>query len=255
MRTVTRLADVSRNTVASLLRSVGAACRQYQDEVLRDLPCNRLQCDEVWAFCYAKERNVQEEKRGQLGYGEVWTWTALCADTKLIASWHVGRRNAADAQVFMRDLAGRLTNRVQLTTDGHRVYLEAVENASGSEVDYAMLIKLYGGSEEGERRYSRAECTGAEKRPISGHPQDKHIFTSYVERQSLSMRMGMRRFSHLRSAFSKKLENLEYAISLHFMYYNFARIHQSLRITPAMKADITDHGWEIEEIVKLADSN
>jgi len=248
MRAVTRLADVSKNTVASLLRSVGSACRQYQDEVLRDLPCKRLQCDEVWAFCCAKEKNVPEEKRGQLGYGDVWTWTALCADTKLIASWHVGRRNAADAQVFMRDLAGRLTNRVQLTTDGHRVYLEAIEDAFGSEVDYAMLIKLYGGSKEAERHYSPAECTGAEKRPISGHPQDKHISTSHVERQNLSMRMGMRRFTRLTNAFSKKLENLEFAVSLHFMYYNFARIHQSLRMTPAMKAGITDHVWEVAEL-------
>ncbi|MCX5771620.1 MAG: IS1 family transposase, partial [Candidatus Hydrogenedentes bacterium] len=151
MRAVTRLTGVSKNTVASLLRSVGAACRQYQDEVLRSLPCKRLQCDEIWAFCYAKEKNVPEDKRGQLGYGDIWTWTAMCADTKLVASWHVGRRNAADARIFMRDLAERLTNRVQLTTDGHRVYLEAVEGAFGSQVDYAMLIKLYGGSEEPER--------------------------------------------------------------------------------------------------------
>lgn len=255
MRAVTRLAGASKNTVASLLQSVGAACRQYQDEVLRDLPCKRIQCDEIWSFCYSKEKNVPEEKRGQFGYGDVWTWTGMDADSKLMVSWYLGKRTAVDAQIFMQDLALRLSNRVQLTTDGHKAYLEAVEDVFGSEIDYAMLIKLYGGSNEPEKRYSPAVCKGAEKRTITGKPKTEHVSTSYVERQNLTMRMGMRRFTRLTNAFSKKLENLEHAVSLHFMYYNFARIHQTLRITPAMQAGVSNHVWEVEEIVKLADSN
>lgn len=258
MRATTRLADVSKNTVAKLLADVGAACLQYQDETLRDLPCKRIQCDEIWSFCYAKQKNVPLDKLGQFGYGDVWTWTAICSDTKLVPSWHIGNRNAEDALCFMDDLASRLANRVQLTTDGHKPYLIAVEEAFGAGIDYAMLIKMYGQSEGGpkvsaERKYSPAICTGAEKRPISGKPDPAHVSTSYVERQNLTMRMNMRRFTRLTNAFSKKVDNLNHAVSLHFMYYNFCRIHQTLRMTPAMKAGIANHIWEVSEIAALLD--
>jgi len=255
MRSVTRLVGCSINTVTKLLVDAGTACAIYQNEVMRDLPCKRIQCDEIWAFCGMKEKNVPKEHEGELGYGDVYTWTAICADTKLVPSFLIGRRDAEYAYTFMNDLAGRLKNRVQLTTDGHHAYLNAVASNFGSEIDYAMLVKVYGATvgKEDQRRYSPPECTGAEKRRINGNPDIKHVSTSFVERQNLTMRMGMRRFTRLTNAFSKKIDNLEYAVALHFMYYNFGRIHKTLRVTPAMEAGISDHVWSLEEIAKLCE--
>jgi IS1 family transposase len=228
----------------------------------------RVECDEIWAFCYSKAKNVPEEHRGTFGYGNVWTWTAICADTKLVPTWLVGERHVGDAFVFMTDLADRLANRVQLTTDGHKPYLMAVEGAFGGEIDYAMLLKEYGpadGNTHQERKYSPNVCTSMETKVISGTPDRSAISTSYVERQNLTMRMGMRRFTRLTNAFSKKVENLAHAVSLHYMYYNFARVHQSLTIvnddgtrpkrTPAMAAGVSDHVWTLREIAALLDSN
>jgi IS1 family transposase len=254
-RAVSRMTGVARNTVASLLVEIGAACAEYQNRVLRDLNCQRIQCDEIWSFVAAKDRNLPAEKQGQFGFGSVWTWTALDADTKLIVSWMVGTRDGQSAYEFMKDLAGRLANRVQLTTDGHAAYLTAVESTFGAGIDYAMLVKIYGESGEAEKRYSPAECIGCERKEISGKPDPKHISTSYVERQNLTMRMHMRRFTRLTNAFSKKLENHVAAISLHFMYYNFVRIHQTLRVTPAMAAGVSDRVWEISDVVSLLDSS
>ncbi len=254
-RAVSRMTGVARNTVASLLVEIGAACAEYQNRALRNLKCQRIQCDEIWSFVAAKDRNIPAEKQGQFGFGSVWTWTALDADTKLIVSWMVGARDGQSAHEFMKDLAGRLANRVQLTTDGHAAYLTAVESTFGSDIDYAMLVKIYGESGESEKRYSPAECIGCERKEISGKPDPKHVSTSYVERQNLTMRMHMRRFTRLTNAFSKKLENHIAAISLHFMYYNFVRIHQTLRVTPAMAAGVSDHVWEISDVVALLDSS
>lgn len=252
MRAVSRVADVSINTVTKLLEDVGAACAEFQDITLNNLPCKRIECDEIWSFCYAKEKNVSAADKGVLGYGDVYTWTALCADTKLIASYMVGKRDAYYANEFMQDLSARLARRVQLTTDGHRAYLEAVEGAFAGNVDYAMLVKHYGpGEVGGQRRYSPPEFQSAETRVISGRPLTDKVSTSYVERQNLTMRMSMRRFTRLTNGFSKKVENLEHAVSLHFMHYNFARVHKSLRVTPAMAAGISDHIWSIEEICGL----
>lgn len=253
MRATSRMADCSINTVTKLLVDVGTACSQYQHEALINLPCKHIQCDEIWSFCYSKEKNVPEERRGEYGIGDVYTWTALCADTKLVPSFMVGKRSAEYGNAFMLDLASRLKNCVQLTTDGHKVYLNAVENAFGSEIDYAMLVKVYGkGSQEDERRYSPAVCTGAELVHVAGEPEVKHISTSFVERQNLTMRMGMRRFTRLSNGLSKKVENLEHAVALHFMHYNFARIHKTLRVTPAMEAGVSNHLWSLEEIANLA---
>ncbi len=249
------MTGVAKNTILKLLADLGSACEQYQDKLLRDLPCVRIQCDEIWSFCYAKQKNVPEEKRGQEGYGDVWTWTALDADTKLVPSWLVGRRDAEDAYLFMQDLASRLARRVQLTTDGHGAYLNAVDDAFANQIDYAMLVKLYGPAPEGEKRYSPAQCVGTQQRVVSGRPDPKHISTSYVERQNLTMRMSMRRFTRLTNGFSKKLANLKHAVALHYMHYNFARIHKTLRVTPAMEAGIESHVWDIEEILFLLDSN
>ncbi|MBI4336797.1 MAG: IS1 family transposase [Chloroflexi bacterium] len=260
IRSTSRMMGVAVNTVVKLLRELGAACLDYQDKTMHNLPCKRLQCDEIWSFVYSKAKNVPERHQGEFGYGDVWTWTAIDAATKLVPCWHVGARNADDAHQFITGLAARLTHRVQLTTDGHTPYLEAVEGAFGSEIDYAMLIKLYGPVEptkEARRRYSPAECVGTEKRVIQGKPDAAHISTSYVERQNLTMRMSMRRFTRLTNAFSKKLENHMFALALHFMHYNFARPHQTLskpyRTTPAMAAGLTDHVWTAEEIVSLLD--
>jgi IS1 family transposase len=251
IRSTVRITGIAKNTIVKLLREIGSACSRYQDQALRNLTCKRIQCDEIWSFCYAKDKNVPEEKRGTFGFGDVWTWTAIDPDTKLIASWAVGKRDAGTAYEFMNDLAGRLANRVQLTTDGHRAYLEAVESAFGSNVDYAMLIKLYGGDNAPETKYSPAECIGTKTIDVTGSPKAKHISTSHVERHNLTMRMSMRRFARLTNAFSKKLENHVAGLSLYFMYYNFCRVHQTLRVTPAMEAGITDHVWEVEEIVAL----
>ncbi len=251
LRATARMADVSRNTVDKLLRDVGSACLDYQDRTLRGLYCERVQCDEIWSFVYSKDKNVPKEKQGEFGYGDVWTWVALCADTKLVPCWLVGPRHAGAAKVFMENLANRLAHRVQLTTDGLRSYLDAVEGAFGADIDYAMLIKLYGPSPEQEKRYSPPKCNGTLTGAVQGNPDEKYISTSYVERQNLTMRMSMRRFTRLTNAFSKKIENHIHAISLHYMYYNFGRIHQSLRVTPAMEAGISGHVWSLEEIASL----
>ncbi len=256
LRAASRLADVSINTVTKLLVDVGAACEQYQDKALRNLKCKRIQCDEIWSFVYAKAKNLPEEMKGAVGVGDVWTWVAIDADSKLVPSWAVGRRDGFTAQAFIRDLADRLATRVQLTTDGHKVYLEAVEGAFGSEIDYAMLVKLYEGDSgkqaPAERRYSPAVCTGAREQRVTGNPDPAHVSTSYVERQNLTMRMSMRRFTRLTNAFSKKVENHKAMIALHYMHYNFGRIHKTLRVTPAMEAGVSDHVWSLEEIARLA---
>jgi IS1 family transposase len=254
IRATARLNDVAINTVVKLLCAAGRACSDYQDKVLRNLSCRRLQTDEAWSFCYAKEKNCTPEMKAK-GAGDVWTWAAIDADTKLIPCWFIGTRDAGAAYHFMHDLAERLAHRVQLTTDGHRAYLSAVEDAFGSQIDYAMLQKIYGNSEQGpETRYSPAVCMGARKAVISGKPDFNHVSISYVERQNLTMRMGMRRFTRLTNGFSKKLENHEHSVALHFMHYNFCRIHQSLRVTPAMEAGVSDHVWALEEIVALIES-
>jgi IS1 family transposase len=255
IRATCRMTGTAKGTVTRLLADVGKACAKYQDDHINNLTSKRIQCDEIWSFCYAKQKNVPENKQGQFGYGDVWTWVALDADTKLTVSFLVGLRNVECAAHFINDLKDRLTNRIQLTTDGYKVYINAVENAFGSEIDYAMLDKLYGKEPEGEKRYSPAICLGTEKRIMQGKPDVKDISTSYVERQNLTMRMSMRRFTRLTNAFSKKIENLEYAVALHFMYYNFARPHKTLANpyprTPAMVAGIANHIWSIEEILKL----
>ena len=250
IRATSRMTGAAKGTVLKLLTDLGTVCDKYQDRTLRDLPCKRVQADEIWTFSYAKEKNVPTEHRGEWGYGDVWTWTALCADTKLVPSWMLGRRSGDAALAFMHDLAGRLRHRVQLTTDGHRPYLEAVEGAFGAEIDYAQLIKLYGGDTDKDTRYSPGTCIGAEERVVQG-PKPKDISTSYVERQNLTMRMSMRRFTRLTNAFTKKVENLEHALALHYMHYNFARVHQTLGVTPAMAAGVADHQWSLEEIVGL----
>ncbi len=254
LRAVERITGASRNTITKLLVDLGRACTKYQDKVFRNLSCKRIQCDEIWSFCYAKEKNVPKEKRGNFGFGDVWTWTALDAETKLIPCWHIGARDADAAYTFINDLASRLVNRVQLTTDGYNAYLDVVDDAFGGNVDYAMLVKLYGVNvKEDQRRYSPVECIGTKQTKIVGNPDEKHVSTSFVERQNLTMRMSMRRFTRLTNAFSKKVENHMHAVSLHFMYYNFARIHQTLRVTPAMEAGIADHAWSVEEIAELLD--
>jgi IS1 family transposase/lambda repressor-like predicted transcriptional regulator len=253
MRAVSRIIGCSINTVTKLLEEVGFACNLYQSEHLRNLKSLRVQCDEIWGFCYSKEKNVSREDKGILGHGDVWTWTAIDAETKLIVSYLVGKRDADYANAFMTDVASRLASRVQLTTDGHGPYLYAVEGAFGADIDYAMLVKHYGPADaQDQRRYSPSEFLNAEMRVINGKPAKAHISTSYVERQNLTMRMGMRRFTRLTNGFSKKVENLEHAVSLHFMHYNFARIHKTLRVTPAMEAGLTDHVWTLEEIAALA---
>ena len=256
IRATARTADVSKNTVTKLLIDAGKACADYQDKVLRDLPCHRIQVDEVWSFIYAKEKNVARAKSAPVEAGDVWTWTAICADTKLVPSWRVGDRSGETAIDFMDDLRPRLVNRVQLTSDGHKAYLEAVEGAFGGDVDYAQLIKLYGseGGVSSDKRYSPAECTGIRKRRVEGNPDLAHVSTSYVERNNLTMRMSMRRFTRLTNAFSKKIENHTHSVALHFMYYNFCRQHKSLDgISPAMAAGVTDRLWDIEDIVRLID--
>lgn len=252
MRAVSRIVDVSINTVTKLLVDVGTACLAYQDKAIRNISSKRVQCNEIWAFCHSKERNVAPEHKGVLGYGDVYTWTAIDADTKLAISWLVGQRGSEYAEAFIADLASRLEGRIQLTTDGHGPYLGAVEKVFGGVIDYAMLVKIYENPEQqGQRRYSPAQFVKADKRPMTGTPDPGAISTSYVERQNLTMRMGMRRFARLTNGFSKKIENLEHAVSLHFMYYNFARIHKTLRVTPAMEAGISDHVWSLEEIAGL----
>ena len=255
IRATCRITGTAKGTVIRLLAEVGAACKEYQDKAFKNLSCKKLQCDEIWSFVYAKAKNVPEEHNGEFGYGDVWTFVAIDADTKLVPCWRVGTRDITCAQGFISDLKDKLANRVQLTTDGHRMYLDAIENTFGREIDYAQLVKIYGETPESQRHYSPAQCTGAEKHIVQGNPDTKDISTSYIERQNLTMRMNMRRFTRLTNAFSKKLENLEYTLALHYMYYNFARPHKSLAnpypTTPAMAAGIANHIWTIDEIVGL----
>jgi IS1 family transposase len=255
IRAVTRLTGASKNTVAKLLADAGKACAAYHDEHVRGLTSRRIQVDEIWSFTYAKQKNVAAAKAAPEWAGDTWTWTAIDADTKLVASWLVGGRDGGYAIAFMDDLRDRLANRVQLTSDGHKAYLEAVEGAFGGDVDYAVLHKIYGTSPDSAKgRYSPAECIGTEKHRIEGDPDPKHVSTSFVERQNLTMRMHMRRFTRLTNAFSKKVENHAHSVALHFMYYNFVRIHKTLRVTPAMAAGVTDRLWEINDIVKVLEA-
>ncbi len=245
-----RMLGVGKHTVLRLLEDAGCACAAFHDANVRNLKVRRLQCDEVWSFIYAKQKNVTMEQMEE-GAGDCWTWTAIDADSKLIISYMLGDRGATTAQAFMQDVASRISNRIQLTTDGHRVYAEAVENAFGSEIDYAMLVKIYGASNDGESRYSPATCIGCRTGVLSGNPDPKHISTSYVERQNLSMRMGMRRFTRLTNGFSKKFENHAHQVALYFMHYNYCRVHSTLRVTPAMEAGLTDHVWTLGELCGL----
>lgn len=258
VRATSRMAGVAINTVQKLLLDVGEACAAYQDEHLRDLSCKAIEADEIWSFVYSKQRNVPDEMQGQFGVGDVWTWTALDADSKLIVCWYVGGRQNEDAAAFMTDLSERLRDRIQLTTDGLSAYPNAVGLAFRHNIDFAQLVKQYASpSREGQARYSPAVCTGARVRVDRGDPDPARISTSYVERQNLTMRMGMRRFTRLTNAFSKRLDNHMAAIALHFMHYNFARPHTTLANpyarTPAMAAGIEDHVWTMTEIAALLD--
>ena len=245
-----RMLGVGKHTVLRLLEDAGCACAAYHDVMVRGLNVNRVQCDEIWAFVLGKEKNLTQEQL-DAGFGSVWTWTAIDADSKLIVSYMLGDRGAETAQAFMQDVASRIANRIQLTTDGHRVYAEAVEDAFGSEIDYAMLVKIYGASNEGESRYSPATCIGCRTGVLSGKPDPKYISTSYVERQNLSMRMGMRRFTRLTNGHSKKIENHGHQVALYFFHYNFCRVHSTLRVTPAMEAGLSDHVWTLDELCAL----
>ena len=251
IRATCRMTGVAKDTVTKLLTDLGIVCSIYQDRVMRDLPCERIQCDEIWSFVGMKQKNVPAEKQGEFGYGDVWTWVALDADTKLVPSYRIGARDLGNAQEFIADLAKRLSNRVQLTTDGNRAYLSAVERGFKGDIDYAMLVKIYG-SEGKPGHYSPPVCLGAVPEAITGNPDGAHISTSYVDRQNLTMRMGMRRFTRLTNAFSKKVENLAAAVSLHFMHYNFCRPHKTLDgATPAMAAGLSDHVWTLSELIGL----
>jgi IS1 family transposase len=249
---IARATGRSKGAILKLLAQLGQACAEYQYKTFRNLKCKRLELDEIWSFCFAKQKNVPVEKEGVFGYGDVYTWVAIDAESKLVPSWFVGRRDAECAMMFVKDLASRLANRVQITTDGHKPYLSAMEEAFGADVDYAMLIKLYGGSQD-EIRYSPADFVASEKQTIVGNPDRELISTSYVERQNLTMRMSMRRFTRLTNAHSKKIENHIHAIALHYMYYNFVRIHSSLRCSPAMAAEVSKKLWSVEDIVALLD--
>jgi IS1 family transposase len=249
LRSMTRLTGISRTTLIKLLEDAGQAFSEYMDNTLVNLPCKRLQLDEAWGFCYAKQKNVPTAKAAREGAGDIWTWVALDADTKLAASFYVGARDGAAALDFVSDLAPRLANRVQITSDGHKAYLEAIEESFGADVDYAQLVKIYGAPTEGEKRYSPAVCTGAVKHKVEGNPDPKHVSTSYVERQNLNIRMGNRRMTRLTNAFSKKAENHAHIMAIYFMHYNFVRIHKTLKITPAMAAAVTPKLWEMSDMV------
>ena len=254
IRAITRVLGVGKNTVARLLVDAGVACAAYQDRVLRNLPCKRVQVDEIWSFVYAKHINLKNAKAAPRDAGDIWTWTAICADTKLMASWYVGDRTSTSAIAFLDDLKERLASRVQLTSDGHHSYLDAVDTVFGRDIDYGQIIKIYGADPKAEKRYSPAKCIGAEKNLVIGSPDPGHVSTSYVERQNLTMRMHMRRFTRLTNAFSKKVENHACAIALHCMFYNFVRIHQTLKITPGMAAGVTKHLWEMTDVVDVIDA-
>ena len=255
MRSVSRIADVSFNTVKKILIDAGRACSKFHDEKVQNVKARRVQCDEIWSFTYAKQKNVERAKSAPGDAGDTWTWTAIDADSKLIVSWLVGGRDAGYATEFMQDLAGRLANRVQLTSDGLRVYLNAVEDAFGADIDYAMLIKHYNNAPEGQRRYSPAVCTGATRMSVTGDPDEDYISTSYVERQNLTMRMHMRRFTRLTNGFSKKFEHHMYMVALYTVFYNFIKVHKTLRVTPAMEAGLTDRVWTFGDIVEQMDKD
>jgi IS1 family transposase len=251
MRAISRIKDVSFNTVTKLLVDAGRACAAFHDQTVLNITTKKVQCDELWAFCYAKQKNVPFAKAAVEGAGDIWTWTAIDADTKLLISWMIGNRDGETAAIFINDLKKRLANRVQLTTDGHKAYLQAVESAFGADIDYAMLIKLYGPSEDPERRYSPAECIGIEKKAITGAPIEADISTSYVERHNLTTRMCIRRFTRLTNAFTKKLENHGHAFALYTVWYNFVRIHKTLRMSPAMAAGVSKILWSMDNILGL----
>jgi transposase-like protein len=254
IRAICRLTGVSKNTVAKLLHDAGEAFSAYMGRELRNLPCKRLQLDEIWSFVYAKQKNVPTAKAAPEGAGDVWTWVAIDADTKLVPSYLVGDRNGETAKAFVADLASRLAGRAQITTDGLKLYVDAVEEAFGADVDYAMLVKHYGDAPEGQKRYSPAECVGCTRALVTGKPDLAHVATSYAERQNLSMRMGNRRMTRLTNAFSKKAENHAHGMSIYFMHYNFVRIHQTLRVTPAMAAGVTSNLWELSGLVAVLEA-
>lgn len=251
VRSTSRMTGVSKNTILRLLNDLGCACAAYHDRYVRNLKVRRMQCDEIWCFVGAKAKNVKAEKKLE-GWGDVWTWVGMDADTKLVLSYLVGGRDGGWAREFIDDCAGRIKNRVQITTDGHKAYLDAVEDSFGADIDYAQLLKVYGApSEDEQRRYSPARCIGCDMKIVSGDPDPAHVSTSFVERQNLTMRMGMRRFTRLTNAFSKKVDNHRHMVALHYMYYNYARVHQTLRVTPAMEAGLSNHIWTIEELCAL----
>lgn len=256
LRSITRMVGVSINTVTKLLVDLGAACEAYHDEHVCNVPAQRVQCDEIWTFCYARRENVPDEYKGVFGFGDLWTWVGQDADSKLVLSWRVGRRDVNTAMPFMHDLASRILSgsRVQLTTDGLHAYLEATDSAFGTEIDYARLIKVYGSDPNSERRYAPAVVVEAKVQIVSGSPDYAHISTSYIERQNLQMRMSMRRFTRLTNGHSKKVENHEHALALHYIHYNFARPQKALGGTPAMAAGLSDHVWSVEEIIGLLDA-
>lgn len=256
LRSTSRMTGVAINTVVKLAIDAGAACSEYQDRVMRNLNCKRIQVDECWAFCYAKAKNVTPEIAAKHpGAGDVWTWAAIDADSKLIPCWIIGQRDGVTARMFVNDLASRLADRIQLTSDGLAVYLQAVERAFRGDVDYAQLVKIYNETSEGQKRYSPAECIGCKKNVVVGYPDPEHVSTSYIERANLSLRMGMRRFTRLTNGFSKKIENHAASVALFLMYYNFARVHQTLRCSPAMAAGVDNRLWEISDIVAMIDDH
>jgi IS1 family transposase len=252
IRSTCRMTGVAKGTVLKLLVDLGSVCAKYQHDNLRNLNCKLIQCDEIWSFCYAREKNIPEDKQGQFGYGDVWTFVAIDADTKLVITWFIGRRDTEDAEDFAWDIKRRMSNRIQLSTDGHHIYHEAIKRVFGYDVDYAQVVKHYGNSYD---KYGQVigypKCIGAEPKRIRGNPDMEKVSTSYVERQNLTMRMAMRRYTRLTNGFSKKIDNLRYSLALHYMYYNFARVHKSLGSTPAMMAGVTDHAWTIEDIIGL----
>ena len=254
IRAITRIMGVSKNTVAKLIEDVGSACAAYHDANVRNVKAKRIQVDEIWSFTYAKQKNVATAKAAPDGAGDTWTWTGIDADSKLIVSWFIGGRDSYTAKLFIDDLASRLANRVQLTSDGLRAYLEAVEGAFGADVDYAQLQKIYGPSPEAEKRYSPAECIGCQTNVIEGNPDPDHISTSYVERHNLTMRMHMRRYTRLTNAFSKSLQNHAHSVALFMVYYNFCKLHKAHRLTPAMAAGVTDRLWDIADIVSVLEA-